>query len=87
MLALAFGAKWLGHWGFEVVLGEGLLCPSGVLQANFKALRPPTCHQEQSRNLKRVQRPRICPAVMAAMDTGGQFIGGCYFSEVWHSTR
>lgn len=38
MLALAFGAKWLGHWGSEVVLDEGLLCSSGVLQANFKAL-------------------------------------------------
>lgn len=38
MFALAFGAKWLGHWGSEVVLGEGLFCPSRVLQANFKAL-------------------------------------------------
>lgn len=46
MLALAFGAKWLGHWGSEVVLGEGLLCSSGVLQPTLKHLRPPTCHQE-----------------------------------------
>ena len=38
MLALDFGDKWLGHRGSEVVLGEGLLCPSGVLQAASKAL-------------------------------------------------
>lgn len=84
MLALVFGDKWLGHWGSEVVLGGGLLCPSWVLQTNSKVLEA-TCHQEQSHNRKRVQRPRSCPEVMAAMDTEGQFIVGCYFSEVWHS--
>lgn len=87
MLVLASGAKWLGHQGSEVVLGEGTVLSFLGATGQLEGPGRPAVTWTQSHTLKKVQRPRSCPEVMAAGDTKGQFIGGCYFSEVWHSTR